>query len=178
MQADSNVVRLDRANEQLRDHFLGWQCRIRQIVTRSHDGRPTSGMMPLVFAAEANTPVARIVTVLCKRPEHSVTMELRHMARRTHDPAERRESGLKFLAERYYQSAREFLKYGSSPTLSLRASRPTPQPRRRSWTTGSAGLRSSSSASDSTCTAPCGDCRGTTPCAKPRSGTTCCSIPD
>ena len=108
MQADSNVVRLDRANEQLRDHFIGWQCRIRQIVTRSHDGRPTSGMMPLVFAAEANTPVARIVTVLCKRPEHSVTMELRHMARRTHDPAERRESGLKFLAERYYQSAREF----------------------------------------------------------------------
>ncbi len=108
MQADSNVVRLDRANEQLRDHFLGWQCRIRQIVTRSHDGRPTSGMMPLVFAAEANTPVARIVTVLCKRPEHSVTMELRHMARGTHDPAERRESALKFLAERYYQSAREF----------------------------------------------------------------------
>ena len=108
MQADSNVVRLDRANEQLRDHFLGWQCRIRQIATRSHDGRPTNGMMPLVFAAEANTPVARIVTVLCKRPEHSVTMELRHMARRTHDPGERRESGLKFLAERYYQSAWEF----------------------------------------------------------------------
>ena len=108
MQADSNVVRLDRANEQLRDHFLGWQCRVRQIATRSHDGRPTSGMMPLVFTAEASTPVARIVTVLCKRPEHSVTMELRHMARSTHDPAERREAGLKFLAERYYQSAREF----------------------------------------------------------------------
>ena len=30
------------------------------------------------------------------------------MARRTHDPAERRESALKFLAERYYQSSREF----------------------------------------------------------------------
>ena len=108
MQSDSNVVRLDRANEKLRDHFLGWQCRIRQIATRRHEGRPTSGMMPLVFAAGTGTPVARIVTVLCKRPEHSVTMELRHMARRTHDPAERRESALTFLAERYYQSAREF----------------------------------------------------------------------
>ena len=108
MQSDSNVVRLDRANEQLRDHFLGWQCRIRQIATRSRDGRPTSGMMPLAFAAGADTPVAHIVTVLCKRPEHSVTMELRHMARRTHDPAERRENALTFLAERYYQSAREF----------------------------------------------------------------------
>ena len=30
------------------------------------------------------------------------------MARRTHDPSERREAALKFLAERYYQGAREF----------------------------------------------------------------------
>ena len=110
MQPDSNVLRLDSANEQLRDGFLRWQCRIRQIAMRSHDGRPTSGMTPLVSSADESTPtpVARVITVLCKRPEHSVTMELRHMARRTHDPAERRESALKFLAERYYQSSREF----------------------------------------------------------------------
>ena len=108
MQADSNVLRLDRANEQLRDRFLVWQCRIRQISMRSHDGRPTGGMTPLVSATDKSAPVGRIVTVLCKRPEHSVTMELRHLARRTHDPAERRENALKFLAERYYQSPREF----------------------------------------------------------------------
>ena len=108
MQADSNIVRLDRANEALRDRFLGWQCRIRQIAMRTRGGRPTSGMTPLVSPAEGNDPVARVVTVLCKRPEHSATMELRHLARRTHDPAERRESALKYLAERYYQSSREF----------------------------------------------------------------------
>ena len=108
MQADSNIVRLDRANEALRNGFLGWQCRIRQIAMRTHGGRPTSGMTPLVSPAEGTDPVARVVTVLCKRPEHSATMELRHLARRTHDPAERRESALKFLAERYYQSSREF----------------------------------------------------------------------
>ena len=108
MQPDSNVLRLDRANEQLRDGFLRWQCRIRQIAMRSHDGRPTSGMTPLVSSADESTPIASVITVLCKRPEHSATMELRHMARRTHDPAERRESALKFLAERYYQSSREF----------------------------------------------------------------------
>ena len=108
MRADSNVVRLDRANEELRDHFLGWQCRIRQIAMRSRDGRPSSAMTPLVSAAQGGDPVARIVTVLCKRPEHSTTMELRHMARRTHDPAERRENALKFFAERYYQAAHEF----------------------------------------------------------------------
>ena len=108
MQTDSNIVRLDRVNEELRDRFLGWQCRIRQIAMRSQGGRPSSGMTPLVFAAGGNVPLARLVTVLCKRPEHSVTMELRHLARRTHDPAERRESALRFLAERYYQAASEF----------------------------------------------------------------------
>ena len=108
MQTDSNVVRLDRANEELRGRFLGWQCRIRQIAMRGDDGRPSNGMTPLVSATEGGDPVARIVTVLCKRPEHSATMELRHMARRTHDPAERRENALKFFAERYYQPANEF----------------------------------------------------------------------
>ena len=108
MRSDSNVVPLDRANEQLRARFLGWQCRVRQIAMRSHDGRPTSAMTPLVSTAGGGEPVARIVTVLCKRPEHSATMELRHLARCTHDPAERRENALKFLAERYYQSSREF----------------------------------------------------------------------
>ena len=106
MPAGSNVVRLDSANEKLRDRFLRWQCRIRQIAMRRHDGRPTSAMTPLVHLSDE--PVARIVTVLCRRPEHSVTMELRHLARRTHDPAERRENALQLFAERHYQAATEF----------------------------------------------------------------------
>ena len=116
MQADSNVLRLDSANEQLRDSFLRWQCRIRQIAMRSHDGRPSAGMTPLLSAADPNASGARIITVLCKRPEHSVTMEFRHMARRTHDPAERRDSALEFFAERYYQTAGEF---SDTPTASF-----------------------------------------------------------
>ena len=81
---------------------------------RSEGGRPTSGMTPLAFTGGGEVaggdaaPPFRIVTVLCKRPEHSVTMELRHLARRTHDPAERRESALKLFSERYYQAATEF----------------------------------------------------------------------
>ena len=114
MEAGANVVRLEGANEELRDRFLRWQCRIRQIAMRSEGGRPTSGMTPLAFPGEGEGlgadagPALPIVTVLCRRPEHSVTMELRHLARRTHDPAERRENALKLLAERHYQAAREF----------------------------------------------------------------------
>ena len=99
-------MRLDRANEELRDRFRRWQCRIRQIAMRSEGGRPTSGMTPLAHVS--GEPVARVVTVLSKRPEHSVTMELRHLARRTHDPAERRENALRFFSERHYQAATEF----------------------------------------------------------------------
>ena len=128
MQDEPNVVRLARANERMRDGFLRWQCRIRQIAMRRHDGRPTSGMTPLVSPTRRSVPgsaqgpaqgptqgltgstdpIVRIVTVLCRRPEHSATMELRHMARCTHDPGERREAALKFFAERYYQAAHEF----------------------------------------------------------------------
>ena len=134
MQPGAGVARLDRADEELRDRFLRWQCRVRQIAMRRHGGRPTSGMTPLAFPSPASTraaesalgrgssldsgplpssapgggPVARIVTVLCKRPEHSATMELRHLARRTHDPAERRAAALELLAEHYYQAPREF----------------------------------------------------------------------
>ena len=146
MQSGSNVVRLDHANERMRDAFLRWQCRIRQISMRSHEGRPTGGMAPIASpipgsapgsgprpvsglapdsgpsptpspgpssgptpgSTQGAGPIVRIVTVLCKRPEYSATMEFRHMARRTHDPAQRREDALKFLAERYYQTPREF----------------------------------------------------------------------
>ena len=47
------------------------------------------------------------------------------MARRTHDPAERREAALKFLAERYYQAAREFsdILTASFPTDSATAAK-------------------------------------------------------
>lgn len=106
--AAASVVRLDSANERLRDGFLRWQCRIRQIAMRRHGGRPSAGMTPLVSDVDGDAPIARVVTVLCKRPEHSAAMELRHLARRTHDPAQRREDALRLFAERYYQAAREF----------------------------------------------------------------------
>ena len=106
--AGARVVRLDSAGGRLRDGFLRWQCRIRQIAMRRHGGRPSDGMTPLVSEVDGGAPVARVVTVLCKRPEHSAAMELRHLARRTHDPAQRREDALRLFAERYYQAAREF----------------------------------------------------------------------
>ena len=90
----------------LRDSFLGWQCRIRQMAVRQDDGRPMPAMVPNAFVGD--TPLGPIVTLLVKRPSFSVTPEFRHMVKSTHDPRQRREKALKYLASAYYQRFREF----------------------------------------------------------------------
>lgn len=103
-----NVVRLSAAQTALRDHFLGWQCRIRQLAVRQAGGRPTSGMRPQVTMANEGRPLGAITVLIVKRSPEVATAEFRHMARRTHDPAERYDSALKALAATYYQQPREF----------------------------------------------------------------------
>lgn len=92
----------------LRDAFLRWQCRIRQMAMREEMGRPGPGIMPDVTLPGETEPMGAIITVLSKSPQHSLTPELRHMADRTHDPAQRREAALRYFSETYYQKATEF----------------------------------------------------------------------
>ena len=49
-----------------------------------------------------------VTTLLVRRGGESFAPEFRHLARRTHDPRDRREAALALLAERYYQHARDF----------------------------------------------------------------------
>ena len=92
--------------EALRLHFLGWQCRVRQLAVRQHEGRPTSGMRPGVRLDGMRA--GDITTVLVKSdPDHFVA-RFRYMYQRTQDPAERRQSALEFLADAYYQRPQEF----------------------------------------------------------------------
>ena len=94
--------------ERLRDHFVGWQCRVRADAMRRREGRPAPGMQPQVASA-AGAPLApAIVTLLVRREGDSFVPEFRHLVRRTHDPRDRREAALTLLAERYYQHARDF----------------------------------------------------------------------
>lgn len=108
MARSGEVVRMESANLALRDSFLGWQCRVRQLMMREDDGRPGPGIMPALTLAGASEPMGHIITVMSKAPHHSRTPELQHMARRTNDPAQRRESALAFLREAYYQHPDEF----------------------------------------------------------------------
>lgn len=104
----AEIVRMASLDLALRDRFLRWQCRIRQMMMRENEGRPNEGVLPEVFLAEDQNSLGAIITVLSKTPEFSKTMEIQHMVRKTRDPALRREAALKFFSEIYYQKGREF----------------------------------------------------------------------
>ncbi len=102
------VVRLETAQAALRDHFLGWQCRLRQLAVREAGGRPSSGMRPAVRLGAAGPPLGAITTLILRRAPAEATAQFRHMVRKTQDPAERYDGALEMLAAAYYQRPREF----------------------------------------------------------------------
>jgi len=99
------VAEIEKA---MREKFLGWQCRIRQLSVREAGGRPAQGMRPAVTLPGETEPIGRIVTLIVKLEPDSVTAEFRHMVRKTQDPAQRLQSALRFLSASYYQYADEF----------------------------------------------------------------------
>jgi hypothetical protein len=101
------VVRLEAAQRALRAHFLGWQCRLRQISVRQGGGRPSEGMCPEVRLDE-ETPATRITVLVLPADLEATADRFRHMARRTHDPSERYKAVLTFLSAGYYQQADDF----------------------------------------------------------------------
>ena len=102
------VVRLEAAQAALRDHFLGWQCRLRQLSVREAGGRPTSGMRPELRLMAEGPPLGAITTLILRRAPAEATAQFRHMVRKTQDPAERHDAALKMLAAAYYQRPQEF----------------------------------------------------------------------
>ncbi len=92
----------------LRKAFLRWQCRVRQMSMRDHDGRPDDAIMPALVLPDQTEPMGHVITVMNKAPGYSVTSELVHISAKTHDPAQRRETALRFLAAGHYQKAEEF----------------------------------------------------------------------
>lgn len=102
------MIGLEQERSPLRDMFVKWQCRIRQICMREMQGRPDAGVIAEVTPASVNAPIGDIITVLNKAPLYSKTPEMRHMFLKTNDPAQRRDRALEFFSETYYQKHREF----------------------------------------------------------------------
>lgn len=97
-----------RAYDKVRQSFLKWQCRVRQIAMREHQGRPDASITPEIrLCSEAGT-AGYIITLIHKLPKYSATAEFRHMAKKTFDPLQKREQAIQFLSSSYYQKANEF----------------------------------------------------------------------
>lgn len=108
MSDENKVVLMGEAQAELRDHFLGWQCRIRQIAVREAGGRPSEGMRPLLTPAGHEEPTGPVTVLLNRREPYESIMQLKHIVRRTVDPLLRLEDGMKVLQGTYYQKARDF----------------------------------------------------------------------
>lgn len=89
------------------EHFLGWQCRIRQMALRQDGGRPTPGMRPAVRLAGGQVVPAINVLILRLEP-HESTARFRHIVKHTEDPRQRYEEAVRELAGAYYQRSYEF----------------------------------------------------------------------
>jgi hypothetical protein len=100
------LIRLDGAKLVLRQHFLGWQCRLRQLSAREGDARPTAGMRPELEVAGRG--LGPITVVLNRLPEHALLSELRFIVQRTAEPVERWEAAMRLFQGSYFQEPRLF----------------------------------------------------------------------
>lgn len=107
----SNVVHVVSkmpAHHELMERFLRWQCRVRQIAMRDARGKPDDAVTPALTLAGETEPMGHIITVMSKWGAYSKTPELKHMVKRTHDPAQRREKAIEYFSSSYFQNIHEF----------------------------------------------------------------------
>jgi hypothetical protein len=92
----------------LRDAFLTWQCRIRQIAMRQDGGRPSPGMRPrLLDRTGWELTPALTVLVLPRDPFESIAF-FRFQVMRSADPRDLYERALRFLQADFFQQPEDF----------------------------------------------------------------------
>lgn len=103
-----NIVLTEQAAAALRDDFLGWQCRIRQLAARQSGGRPTAGMRPRVLSPRGDELSPGIIVLIVEEDPGDNTALFRHQYLKTNDPIERYEKILEILAASYFQHPAAF----------------------------------------------------------------------
>lgn len=94
--------------QQLRDRFLGWQCRIRQIAMRQDGGRPSTGMRPRLTAASGRELAPALTVLLLPRDPAESTAFFRFQVQRSPDPRDLYERALSYLQADYFQRPETF----------------------------------------------------------------------
>jgi hypothetical protein len=96
------------AAEALRDHFLGWQCRIRQIAMRQDGGRPSPGMRPRVWGSDGWLLSPGLTVLIVPKEPAESTAFFRFQVQKNPDPRLVYEQGLALLQAEYFQQPKTF----------------------------------------------------------------------
>lgn len=96
------------SDEKLRNYFVAWQCRIRQIAVRDYEGQPLPGLRPQVSLRSGELLLPAMTVLLI--PENNVASSayFRFQLQKTSDPAAIREAGIKYMAGGFYQEPELF----------------------------------------------------------------------
>ena len=94
--------------DDLRNHFLTWQCRIRQIAMREEEGRPSQGMRPRVLDENGHEMSAGIIVLLVREDSFESSEFLKFQVQKYNDPQDVYKKALIFLQSTHYHRAAEF----------------------------------------------------------------------
>jgi hypothetical protein len=94
--------------QQLRDRFLAWQCRIRQIAMRQDGGRPSPGMRPRLLDASGGDLASALTVLLLPHDPAESTAFFRFQVLRSPDPRDLYERALAYLQADYFQRPETF----------------------------------------------------------------------
>jgi len=96
------------AGQSLRDEFLAWQCRIRQIAMRQDGGRPSPGMRPRLLDTSGRELSPALTVLIIPRNRAESTAFFRFQVMKHADPRELYERALGFLQADYFQQPASF----------------------------------------------------------------------
>jgi hypothetical protein len=96
------------AAKALRDKFLAWQCRIRQIAMRQDGARPSPGMRPRLLDVTGRELAQALTILLLPRDPAESTAFFRFQVLRSPDPRDVYERALSYLQADYFQRPESF----------------------------------------------------------------------
>ena len=86
------------ANAEMRNAFLGWQCRIRQMAMREYGGQPLPGMRPRVSTRSGGSLSPGLVVLLLPLEPRESTAFFKYQVQKTNEPQKTRDAGIGYLA--------------------------------------------------------------------------------
>jgi hypothetical protein len=89
--------------QRLKSHFLGWQCRIRQMSVREFGGQPMPAMQPCASSKDGKVISPAVVLLLVPEEPAASTAFFKFQVQKTNEPEEAREAALRYLGADYFQ---------------------------------------------------------------------------